>query len=1214
MSLFQKSVLSKYLKASDENACATQWQAFKQHFHNPTIQQNIKNSKEEQYQEGFLNDLFVKVLGYIKNPEPNFNLTTELKNISNAKKTDGAIIIDNKTIAVIELKGTNTTDLSKVETQAFNYKNNQPDAIYVITSNFEKLRFYIDNAVDFMEFNLFQLTEVDFNLMWLCLAHQNLSKGLAQKIKNESLFNEENITKQLYKDYSTFKNELFASIQQSNPQYNKLILYKKTQKLLDRFLFIFFAEDRLLLPPNSIRAILKQWQQLKDLDEYKPLYSRYSKYFGYMNTGFKGRQHDIFAYNGGLFAPDEILDNIIVDDEVLAKHTQNLSNYDFESEVSVNILGHIFEHSLNEIESITAELEGKAIDTKKTKRKKDGVFYTPKYITKYIVENTVGKLCTEKKTELQIEEADYAKVRKGRKKETLKKLQQQLESYRNWLLTLTICDPACGSGAFLNQALEFLITEHRYIDELQAKLLNEPMILSDIENSILENNLFGVDINEESVDIAKLSLWLRTAQKGRKLTTLSSNIKCGNSLIDDPAIAGAKAFSWQQEFPQVFEPIDKQAFHVVLTTHNSRTSQRMSNYNVKTGTPIELNLKQAIKLTQIIGDIIKEQGYHCLAYNVCKDHVHLILVSDAIDLSKQVKRIKSVSSRLMGIPAPMEPVPLSENTTSEQDHLEGVTPLSEPAPTKPVPLSENTTSEQVHLEQGGTHKKGNKYYTPFWSQKFFFANLDVWELNTGQANGYNYGHTYIDNAIAYINTNRVKHQLPQSAKLEKVIESFVTTSEKAFEPKFEGGFDVVIGNPPYVMANDKLYIEYITQKCSDLYAYFFEKGISVLCDNGYLGYITPSSFFTNIGFVSLRNYLLDFKINSIIDLGEKIFADASVDSGITIISKTKEAESLIRVANHNFNFRNIKKSTFRLLEQNMFNIYINSSHLEIVNRFETRYIFDDYLNFSRGVEFGFNSKNVVGEKLADNYPIVCGGNILRNRIYFENKYVNYEQDNLKIYKSKNIYLNEKILVRRIGNKIISSYDDQKYFNVCDVYNILLKEDFKNKISLKVISSILNSKLIAFYFNTKFKSVKKLFPKIPIKYLRLLPIVEESGLSNDRLLNLSTKIIFENKNLQNIIVQYIQLLASKFQIIKLSKKLQNWPTLEFSDFLKELKKAKVKLSLSEEAEWMQYFNEQKAKATELQNQINQTDTEIDQMVYQLYGLTDEEIKIVEASVK
>jgi len=90
MSLFQKSVLSKYIKGIDEDAVKTQWQTFKQHFHNTIIQQNIRNSKEEQYQEGFLDDLFVKVLGYT---------TTELKNVNNAKKTDVAIIIDSKTIS-----------------------------------------------------------------------------------------------------------------------------------------------------------------------------------------------------------------------------------------------------------------------------------------------------------------------------------------------------------------------------------------------------------------------------------------------------------------------------------------------------------------------------------------------------------------------------------------------------------------------------------------------------------------------------------------------------------------------------------------------------------------------------------------------------------------------------------------------------------------------------------------------------------------------------------------------------------------------------------------------------------------------------------------------------------------------------------------------------------------------------------------------------------
>ncbi len=241
-----------------------------------------------------------------------------------------------------------------------------------------------------------------------------------------------------------------------------------------------------------------------------------------------------------------------IDDDILHEHTLRLSNYDFETDVDVNILGHIFEHSLGEIENVQAEIKGEKIDSQKTKRKKDGIFYTPKYITKYIVENTVGKLCEGKRAELGIVDEEYAKGRKNRKKEIVRSLDKKLDDYRNWLLSLTILDPACGSGAFLNQALEFLIEEHKKIDELRAQLFGGAIIFSDITTDILERNIYGVDLNEESVEIAKLSLWLRTAQKGRKLNTLSNNIKCGNSLIDDPEIAGEKAFNWQNEFPEIF--------------------------------------------------------------------------------------------------------------------------------------------------------------------------------------------------------------------------------------------------------------------------------------------------------------------------------------------------------------------------------------------------------------------------------------------------------------------------------------------------------------------------------------------------------------------------------------------------------------------------------------------------------------------------------------
>ena len=135
MTFFQNSVLNKYLKAQDRNAIKAAYTSFTAHFHDPIIQENIRNSKEEQYQGEFLIDLFVSVLGYTKNPNHSFNLTTEYNNVKDSKKADGAIIINGIVKAVIELKGTETTDLNRIENQAFGYKNNQPEGVYVITSN-----------------------------------------------------------------------------------------------------------------------------------------------------------------------------------------------------------------------------------------------------------------------------------------------------------------------------------------------------------------------------------------------------------------------------------------------------------------------------------------------------------------------------------------------------------------------------------------------------------------------------------------------------------------------------------------------------------------------------------------------------------------------------------------------------------------------------------------------------------------------------------------------------------------------------------------------------------------------------------------------------------------------------------------------------------------------------------------------------------------------
>lgn len=1059
MALFQNAVIKKYLQAQNKEQLKEKWLQFQQHFHNPTIQENIRNSKEEQYQGEFLIDLFVSILGYTKNPQPNFNLTTEYKNVKDSKKADGAILIDDKVRAVIELKGTNTTDLGKIETQAFGYKNNQPDCIYIITSNFEKIRFYIDNAIEYLEFNLFQLQPNEFELLYLCLAHENLSKGIAKSIKEESVSQEDVITKKLYKDYSLFKRELYHNLVALNPEYEPLELFQKSQKLLDRFLFIFFAEDRNLLPTNLIFRINKEWQNLRLMRIEVSLYERYKVYFNDLNSGAKVvlpafsetaskqiEEHQIFAYNGGLFKADEILDTIKIDDAVLFKHTENLSNYDFASEVDVNILGHIFENSLNELDEIKAELEGEVIDKTKTKRKKDGVFYTPKYITKYIVENTIGKLCNEKKMELQLNEEDYITDKK-RQKKTLQGLIDKLQLYRNWLLQLTICDPACGSGAFLNQALDFLIEEHKYIDELQAKLFGDTFILSDVENSILENNLFGVDLNEESVEIAKLSLWLRTAQPNRKLNDLSGNIKCGNSLIDDPEIAGEKAFNWQQAFPQVFT---KGGFDVII---------------------------------------------------------------------------------------------------------------------------------------------GNPPYGA----------------------------------------------------------SFSTIEKEYLKSKYEA---VHIRTP-------------------ESFNYFINKIINISNKNCICSVIIPSSFLNQIEFEKARKLILqEYTLDIVLDLGDNIFSDVATPTCIIVFYKNK-FNNTIKYSN----LTSLDRNSIPLVINNVLNFISNDDLIKnqafsfnykpfskVIDKcYQNKKVLKDIVeDVATGISPGLGEAFVLDSEFAKEMRIeneilkklVIGGEI--NRYYLNpisNKKIIYFSSKLDIkdfpnslnhlskFKQKldnrvetksgaipwyvmlrprrqKLFENPKILIRQTADRIIASYDIDNWY--CLKSGIIIQLPKTTTLDYNYLITILNSSLMNFIYNDLVNEGKRVFPEVKPIQLFKLPIPEIQEFTQEPFIEKAHLMCILNKELLEVSSKFQRTLQRKFfseeanATSHLSKKLENWYELSFAEFVKELAKKKVKLSLSEEAEWEDYFLQEQQKAVAIKNEIVATDKTIDKMVYELYGLTEEEIKIVEES--
>ncbi len=1054
MGLFQKTVVQKYLNQFDVKILENKYNEFISHFGKTEIQENIRSSKEEQYQEGFLRDLFVNILGYTLNPNTNYNLITENKNLKDSKKADGAIILESKVKAVIELKGTDTTDLARVENQAFGYKNNQIGCVYVITSNFEKLRFYIEDATNFEEFNLFTLTKEQFNLFYLCLSFESISKGLPHAIKHESISEEEQITNEFYKAYSTFKRDLYQNLVNQNPQFDPLVLFKKSQKLLDRFLFLFFAEDRLLLPPNSVRLILNDWRELQERDVQIPLYDRYKKYFEYLNTGYKGKRYDVFAYNGGLFKPDEILDTVTINDDLLYKHTFNLSEYNFVSEVDVNILGHIFENSLNEIDEIKAELEGTIIEKSKTKRKKDGVFYTPKYITKYIVENTVGKLCTDKKNEIGIKDEDYITDKK-RQLKTKQALLDKLAHYREWLLQITICDPACGSGAFLNQALDFLITEHKYIDELQAKIYGASIIFSDVEKSILENNLYGVDLNEESVEIAKLSLWLRTAQPNRKLNDLNNNIKCGNSLIADYSIDSEKAFNWQHEFSKVF---DNGGFDVII------------------GNPPYVNLEklktESSKLEKI--------GYK--TFNK-KGDLYVLFVELGFKLLKQ----SGIISYIM------------------------------PNKWLQAGYGENTRE--------------------FLLSKHFIRLIDFGDIQI------------FEGATTYPCIFIAKNDSPSSTFNVSVLKS-------------TNSFDF-----------NSLVVD--TQETFDTSA--FDSGTWIISSKSEKQLLER----LNSNFCSLKQYV-NGEANYGIKFGltEAFLIDNQKRD--ELISQDPNSAKLIGSILRGRDLKRYGKPT----EQDLDNIILAGFGMynDIIENYPA--IYQHLLAFAEKLQ---QRGQCTGSKPTPVKP-------------FNGQHHWLELDNNPTPEYFGLYKKPKIMYQKFQVKPCFIYDEQGLY--CNDSMWIIPTDDK------ALLGVLNSKM-GWWLITKYCTQIQNGCQLIWKYFGQIPI---PNLGNSNLKQLVEKILTDNEGYQLYKSKFIDLIGSKFEIKKISNKLQDWDCLDFKDFLKELKIQNIKLSLSEESDWIQFFKEQKEKSQVLKSDISKTDKEIDNLVYKLYRLSNEEIEIIENSIK
>lgn len=250
-----------------------------------------------------------------------------------------------------------------------------------------------------------------------------------------------------------------------------------------------------------------------------------------------------------------------------------------ETLIDVDVLGHIFEQSITDLERLRSDLldqEGGHAE-RPTRRQREGAFYTPTYVTEHIVSEALSPVIEERFEHLRAQHYEAAENTAVRALEdpraydpdalNIPQRDALIDFWEAWvdeLQAIKVLDPACGSGAFLIEAFDQLHAKYQQAADRLAELRPGEFAgsLFDPDRSILQNNLFGVDINEEAVQICRLSIWIKTAKRGKELTDLDHNIRAGNSIVADPSV-DEKALEWTEAFPEVFGR-ERDGFDVVV--------------------------------------------------------------------------------------------------------------------------------------------------------------------------------------------------------------------------------------------------------------------------------------------------------------------------------------------------------------------------------------------------------------------------------------------------------------------------------------------------------------------------------------------------------------------------------------------------------------------------------------------------------------------------
>ncbi len=435
------------------------------------------------------------------------------------------------------------------------------------------------------------LTEFDF--LWETFAKERVLRGSFDKfIKSDaSKKGTSTVDADFLHSMEEWRKQLATNIAINNHSFNEDDVNYVVQQTLDRIIFLKICEDRNIEPAGRLKSVLSGKQ-----DYYNNLFD----YF---------KEADA-KYNSGLFdfKKDKLSPTVVIENKVLKSLINELENSDYLFNIiPVEILGYAYEQFLGKVIRITAGHRAK-IEEKPEVRKAGGVFYTPKYIVDYIVQNTVGKILD------------------GKTAEQVSKIK--------------ILDPACGSGSFLLGAYDFLLKWHiNYYSKKSkgnksAQLTPQGNLTSSVKKQILINNIFGVDLDEQAVEVTKLSLLLKclegetnasitqqmTMFKERVLPNLDNNIKAGNSLVDVDFYESQldfgeekkiKPFSYSKNFQHVF----KQGGFDVVMGNPPYVDYRLLDAATVTylqqkfsSTQVKEKWSLYIPFIQLSGNIIKENG------------------------------------------------------------------------------------------------------------------------------------------------------------------------------------------------------------------------------------------------------------------------------------------------------------------------------------------------------------------------------------------------------------------------------------------------------------------------------------------------------------------------------------------------------------------------------------------------------------------------------